>query len=151
MGMTTHFVMFLILAAFSPLCSATAQEEKETSLQGKLQISEGKATVVVEQGKAVSLESDVADVAATLSDERISGRPVKVLGRFRPDGVFSVREFYVVRPESLYRIIYFCDTCHITTFAPGDCACCQEPTVPTEVLPTDPRIYHEEVTGQPKR
>jgi len=149
--MTTHSVMFLILAAFSPFCSATAQAEKETSLQGKLQISEGKATVVVEQGKAVSLESDVADVAATLSDERISGRPVKVLGRFRPDGVFSVREFYVVRPESLYRIIYFCDTCHITTFAPGDCACCQEPTVPTEVLPTDPRIYHEEVTGQPKR
>lgn len=149
--MTTHSVMFLILAAFSPFCSATAQAEKETSLQGKLQISEGKATVVVEQGKAVSLESDVADVAATLSDERISGRPVKVLGRFGPDGVFSVREFYVVRPESLYRIIYFCDTCHITTFAPGDCACCQEPTVPTEVLPTDPRIYHEEVTGQPKR
>lgn len=149
MGMRTHFVLFLLLAAFSPLCFTTAQEEKETSLQGKLRLSDGKATVVVEQGKAVSLESNIADVSATLSDERISGRPVKVLGRFRPDGVFSVREFYVVRPESLYRIIYFCDTCHITTFAPGDCACCQAPTVPTEVLPTDPRIYHEEVKGPP--
>ena len=81
-------------------------------------------------------------MAATLSDERISDRPVKLLGRFRPDGTFSVREFYIARPESLYRIIYFCDTCHITTFAPGDCACCQQPTVPIEVLPTDPRIYH---------
>jgi len=145
------FVVLLILAAFSPLCSATSPEDGETSLQGKLQISDGKAAVVVEPGNVVSLDSDVADVAATLSDERISGRPVKVLGRFRQDGVFSVREFYVVRPESLYRIIYFCDTCHITTFAPGDCACCQQPTVPIEVLPTDPRIYHEEVKGPPKR
>jgi hypothetical protein len=146
-----YFVMSLILAAASPVYSATVSEDKEASLQGKLHISDGKATVLVEQGKVVALESDVADVAATLSDERISGRPVKVLGRFRPDGVFSVREFYVVRPESLYRIIYFCDTCHITTFAPGDCACCQQPTVPIEVLPTDPRIYHEEVKGPPKR
>jgi len=144
------FPVFLILFVASAVHSATPLEDKETSLQGKLQISDGKATVLIEQGRTVALESDVADVAATLSDARISGRPVKLLGRLRPDGVFSVREFYVVRPESLYRIIYFCDTCHITTFAPGDCACCQQPTVPIEVLPTDPRIYHEEVKGPPE-
>jgi hypothetical protein len=144
-------VVFLILLAASPVHAPKLSQDRETSLQGKLQIADGKATVLVEQGNAVALDSDVAEVAATLSDARISGRPVKVLGRFRPDGIFSVREFYVVRPESLYRIIYFCDTCHITTFAPGDCACCQQPTVPIEVLPTDPRIYHEEVKGPPER
>ncbi len=146
-----RFLLFLILIVALPVHSATPLEDKETSLQGKLQIAHGKATLQVEQGKAVALDSDVADVAATLSDGRISGRPVKVLGHFGPDGVFSVREFYVVRPESFYRIIYFCDTCHITTFAPGDCVCCQRPTVPIEVLPTDPRIYHEEVKGPPER
>ncbi len=146
-----HFAMLLFLTFSAPFCTATALENKEASLQGKLQIADGKTAILMDQGKVVALGSDIPDVAATLSDERISGRPVKVLGRLRPDGVFSVREFYVVRPESLYRIIYFCDTCHITTFAPGDCACCQQPTVPIEVLPTDPRIYHEEVTGQPKR
>jgi hypothetical protein len=140
-------LMFLIFVAASPFPATALSEDGETSLQGKLHISDGKAAVMVEQGKSVALESDIADVAATLSDERLSDRPVKLLGRFRPDGAFSVREFFVVRPESLYRIIYFCDTCHITTFAPGDCACCQQPTVPMEVLPTDPRIYHEQVRG----
>lgn len=146
-----YIVMLLCLAFPVPSNPPAVSEDKEVNLQGKLQIADGKAAILMDQGKIVSLDSDRADVAATLGDARISGRPVKVLGRFRPDGVFSVREFYVVRPESLYRIIYFCDTCHITTFAPGDCACCQQPTVPTEVLPTDPRIYHEEVKGQPRR
>jgi len=145
------FLMLLILVAASPVHPAGLPEEKETSLQGKLRISDGKASVLVEPGRAVTLESEDTDVAATLSDERISGRPVKLLGRFRPDGTFSVREVYIARPESLYRIIYFCDTCHITTFAPGDCACCQQPTVPVEVPPTDPRIYHGEVKGPPPR
>jgi hypothetical protein len=147
-----NFLMFLIFVAAPPVHAAIFSEDGETSLQGKLHISEGKATVRVEPGKGVALDSDVADVAAMLSDERLSDRPVKLLGRFRPDGVFSVREFFIVRPESLYRVIYFCDTCHITTFAPGDCACCQQPTMPMEVLPTDPRVYHEEVKGpQPER
>jgi len=146
-----YFLMFSILVAALPAHAASSSQDKETSLQGKLRISDGKATILVEPGKGVALESDIAEVAATLSDDRISGRPVRVLGRSRPDGSFSVREFFIVRPESLYRIIYFCDTCHITTFAPGDCACCQQPTVPIEVLPTDPRIYHEEVKGSPPR
>jgi hypothetical protein len=147
LGMVMYFLMLSILLAAAPVGSAGSREDKETSLQGKLHIEDGKAAVLVEPGKTVRLQSDVADVAATLSDERISGRPVKLLGHFLPGGTFSVREFFVVRPESLYRIIYFCDTCHITTFAPGNCACCQQPTVPIEVLPTDPRIYHEEVKG----
>ena len=142
-----YFLILSILIAAVPAGAAGSGEDKETSLQGKLHIEDGKATVLVEPGKTVRLQSEVADVAATLSDERISGRPVKLLGHFLPDGTFSVREFFVVRPESLYRIIYFCDTCHITTFAPGNCACCQQPTVPVEVLPTDPRIYHEDVKG----
>lgn len=140
-----NFLLLLILSVNVPVCIVDSPQDKETSLQGKLRISDGKATALTEQGKEATLTSEIPDVAAMLGDERLTDRPVRLVGRFRPDGSFSVREFYVVRHDSLYRIIYFCDTCHITTFVPGNCSCCQKPTVPTEVLPTDPRIYHEEV------
>ncbi len=122
-------------------------EDQQASVQGKLRISGGKAVVQLNAGKAVPLVSDNPDIVATLGDERISGRQVKLTGYLLKDGSYSVRQLYIVRGDSLYRLVYFCATCNITTFAPGDCACCQQPTVPTEVLPTDPRIYHEEVKG----
>jgi len=106
--------------------------------------------VLHHEGKDVSLVSDKHSVAETLKDPRLSGRELKVVGHFKGDGSFEVREFFVVRPDALYRVIYHCDVCNITTFSPGDCMCCQAPTVPVEVLPTDPRIYHEEIQGPPK-
>ena len=122
-------------------------EGKEEALQGKLRVDEGKALLLGDPGKRIPLVSADTNVAATLADARLSGRTVRVLGLTGPDGAFSVRVFYVVRAESLHRVVYFCAKCNITTFAPGDCMCCQEPTVPVEVLPTDPRIYHEQAPG----
>ena len=122
-------------------------EDKEEVLEGKLRVAEGKASLIMEPGKGIALGSADENIAATLGDVRLSGRPARVVGRMRPDGGFSVRLFYIVRSGSLYRVVYFCAKCNITTFTPGDCMCCQEPTVPVEVPPTDPRIYHEEAPG----
>ncbi len=146
-----HELFVLILMGGLSALPMHMIEDQQTSVQGKLQISGGKAAVLLDAGTSVTLVSDNSDIAATLGDERIAGRQVKLLGVSLADGSFSVRQIYVVRGDSLYRIVYFCATCNITTFAPGDCACCQQPTVPTEVLPTDPRIYHEEVEEPPPR
>ena len=144
-----QIMLKLILTAALSLLSTECVGIMEAGIQGRLQISKGKAAVLVEADKQIPLVSEDADIASVLGDERVSGRQVKLVGRTLEDGSFSVREFYVVRRDLLYRLVYFCATCNITAFAPGDCACCQQPTVPTEVLPTDPRIYHQGAAGPP--
>ncbi len=86
----------------------------------------------------------------TLRDPRVSGKHLRVEGRYRPDGSFEVADLYVVHPDGLYRIIYFCNVCHITAFKPGNCVCCQQPTELQEVPLTDPRVYHDTIAGPQK-
>jgi len=142
-------VLGLVLISMISFLPPEGAGDIEMSLQGKLEILKGKAVALVEAGKPVPLVSADADIAATLGDERISGRQVKLVGRSTKEGSFSVRQLYIIRANSLYRLVYFCATCNITTFAPGNCLCCQQPTIPIEVLPTDPRIYHQAVGELP--
>ena len=126
-------------------------DQGDISLQGELVVKKGQEAVLEGGGKPVPLTSDRRSTSDTLSDSRLSGRELKVVGKYRDDGSFEVHEFFVVHGKSLYRIIYFCEVCNITTFSPGNCMCCQNPTLPVEVLPTDPRIYHEEIKGPPNQ
>lgn len=136
-------VLLLITTAGAGVPAVAAQ--KDISLQGKLQLQNGKPVLSTAGGKGIRLTSGDETVMETLSDPEVAGKELKVVGKPGADGSFEVQEFYVVRGNSLYRLIYFCDVCHITTFRPGNCECCQRPTVPTEVPLTDPRVYHEEI------
>ena len=128
-----------------------SDDQGDISLQGELVVKKGPEAVLESGGKTVPLMSDRRSNTDTLSDSRLSGRELRVVGKYRKDGSFEVHEFFVVHGKSLYRIIYFCEVCNITTFSPGNCMCCQSPTLPVEVLPTDPRIYHEEIKGPQKQ
>jgi hypothetical protein len=148
---TKIIISALLILAGTGMQSIAAPDERGAGLQGKLLVQKGKASLADPGGMEVQLVSGDDSISETLADGRLSGREVKVIGRLRPDGSFDVREFYVVRGKTLCRLIYFCDVCHITTFRPGDCLCCQKPTVPTEVPLTDPRVYHEDIKPlQPK-
>ncbi len=118
-----------------------AVAEQDAALQGRLVVEPGKSPVLESGGKPVPLTSVRRSVRETLQDSRISGKELRVIGRSKPDGSFEVDEFYVVRPDgALYRLVYFCDVCNITRFGPGKCECCQQPTIPTEIPLTDPRV-----------
>jgi hypothetical protein len=82
----------------------------DVTLQGKLVVEKGKGPILQTKEKPVPLASNDSNLAATLSDPRISGREIKLEGRFKDDGAFEVHKFFVVRSGSLYRLIYFCDT-----------------------------------------
>ena len=82
----------------------------QTSIEGQLIIEAGKPAVLKTQAKDIPLSSPDKNIAATFADSRISGRRMKLVGKFRDDGVFEIKEFFVVRPDSLYRLIYYCDT-----------------------------------------
>ncbi len=135
--MTRIFLLFSLV----PVAAAAGANQ---TMQGRLIVQEGKPAVLESAGKAVPLTGARRSISATLLDSRISGKDLKVLGTAKPDGTFEVDEFYVVHPDgSLYRLIYFCSTCNITRFAPGHCDCCQQPTVPTEIPLTDPRVARD--------
>ena len=117
---------------------------ESATLRGSLRVESAGAALDTGAARTRLVSSD-RNLAATLTDSRLDGRSVKLVGEHRADGAFDVRELYVDRPDTLRRIIYFCEVCNIVTFAPGTCACGQQPVEPIEVLPTDPRIYHQQI------
>jgi hypothetical protein len=91
-------------------CTIFVHAYDDTTIQGKLVVEGGKGPILQTKGKPVPLASSDSNLAGTLSDPRISGREVKLEGKFKEGGVFEVHKFFVVRSGSLYRLIYFCDT-----------------------------------------
>ncbi len=142
--MRTTATALLALTLMGGLSFAKPQRGDD-NIQGKLIVEKGSPALLDRAGKRVRITSDDDSISETLGDARLAGRELKLVGRFASNGQFKVDEFYVVHGSSLFRLIYFCDTCHITTFRPGNCLCCQQPTVPTEVPLTDARVYHEDI------
>jgi len=92
------------------VCRDRVHAFDDTTIQGKLVVEGGKGPILQTKEKPVPLTSSDTNLAATLSDPRLSGREVKLEGKFKEGGVFDVHKFFVVRSGSLYRLIYFCDT-----------------------------------------
>ncbi len=141
----------LIALALGCLTAQAKAPADQASLQGRLTIEGGNPFIQGPNGQKTRVSSSDDSIAATLSDIRLSGRELKVIGRPGPNGAFEATDFYVVHGSTLYRLIYYCDTCHITTFRPGNCMCCQQPTVPTEVPLSDPRVHQENIKPLPAK
>ncbi len=148
MKIGTAILFALVLGCLTSQAKAPADQ---TTLQGKLNIENGTPFVTDSNGVKTRLSSADDSIAATLNDARLSGREFRLIGRTGPDGSFHVTDFYILHGSTLYRLIYYCDTCHITTFRPGNCVCCQQPTVPTEVPLSDPRVHQENIKPLPSK
>jgi hypothetical protein len=103
--MLSHSVLALLLLSLAGPVSGG-----DVSVQGTVIIAEGKARLVRPQEKDTFLTSSDPFIAATFRDSRISGREMKLEGKFLPDGSFEIKQFHVVHGGTLYRLIYFCDT-----------------------------------------
>lgn len=141
----------IVALALASLSLSAAPPAEQSSVQGKLIVENGKPSIQEPGGKKWQLQSSDDAIAETLGDVRLAGKELKLVGRSGPGAIFRVDDFYVVHGGALKRLIYFCDTCHITTFHPGNCLCCQEPTVPMEVPLTDPRVRREDVRRIPSK
>ncbi len=145
-------VFFVGLACVCVLVSGSqfSHPASKAAIEGELIIESGKPAVLRSQGKDIPLSGADDPLSETLRDKRISGKHVRLQGAFRGDGSFEVSELFVVHPDGLYRIVYYCNVCNITAFSPGNCVCCQRPTQPLEIPLTDPRVNHESVKGPAK-
>jgi hypothetical protein len=96
-------------------------------LRGKLKQDGGVPSI-----GAVKLEGDEPTMKV-LTDERLNGVDVEVMGRPAGTGRFAVNHTHT-KPVFMYRdgkrlqVTYWCDVCYIRTYSPGKCWCCQKNT-----------------------
>ncbi len=119
-----------VRAQTSPLKSVVKQE---VAVEGTLSFVAGSGPALKTEGRQLMLSAKVSYVFHTLSDPRLLGRQVRLLGAYEPDGGFKVSHFYTVKGGRLYRVRYYCETCNITALEPGNCVCCQQPTELQEI------------------
>ena len=79
--------------------------------------------------------------SAVLGDNRILGWELRVEGRWKGTDTFQVERLFSVRDGRLHKVTYYCHVCNITSYAPGRCDCCQEPTEVREVPRESEGIY----------
>ena len=119
----------LLLAAAPPPAAAGA------SIRGQLAPTvEGQPLqLVTAAGRAVDLAADEL-LERTMRDPQLAGRTWEALGREAADGRFAVDLAFTIKDGRRYRVTYYCEICHITTYEPGRCMCCQENTELREIL-----------------
>jgi hypothetical protein len=130
------------------LAQAQPGSGRMLELEGELRLRDDVPYLSTGDGE-IRLGGETSPIDETLRDPRIAGRRFRVKGKRLPSGAFDVEEFFVVRDGKALRLVYFCAVCNITSYHPGDCDCCREPTVPIEISQTDPRVYHPEVKARP--
>ena len=79
--------------------------------------------------------------SAVVGDNRIHGWELRVEGRWKGADTVQVERLFSVRDGRLHKVTYYCHICNITSYKPGRCDCCQEPTEVREV-PHDPEGIH---------
>lgn len=129
----------LTLPVASPtmtLAASQAAPLHPTVIEGKLATG-GACPVLEANGKKYPLTAAKSYVQNTLADARLNGREIRVEGTIKPGGGLAVDHFYTVKNGKLYRVRYYCYTCHIAYLEPGICYCCQKPTDIQEIPITE--------------
>ena len=111
-----------------------------TVLAGSL-AHQNDAPILKVKERSYILTSADNSILTTLADVRNRGRQLELHGRWKNPETFVVERFLVRREGKLFKLVYYCDVCNITTYQPGPCDCCREPTEPREI-PYDPRGVH---------
>jgi len=106
--------------------------QASASVQGKLDVAIGGVKIASSTG-AITVTSGNPSLLHTLQDSRLNGREVRLEGERKPDGSFEAHHLYTVRDGKLFRLRYYCHVCNIPAMEPGNCVCCQRPTVLDEI------------------
>lgn len=108
------------------------QAAEETTLRGHVVPSEPVAqhvdetvTLIGEDGKTWELIVE-ADNYHTLYDKRLAGRLWELVGYDKGEGRFDVRRMFTIKDGVRHEVTYYCHICHIVSYRPGKCMCCQQ-------------------------
>jgi len=123
-----------VAAPTSP--TSPAPDGEQVLLGGVLQ-TPGQTPEFRSDGKVYHLTARSDYILKTLADKRIADRQFRLEGKLQPDGSFEIDRFYTIHQGKLFKVRFYCDTCHITYVEPGKCVCCQGDTELKEVPASD--------------
>ena len=102
------------------------------AVRGKLGQHAGKPAVETAEHKLLYLDGD-EPTRGVLNDKRLAGADLEAQGHFTAPDRFQVdpihtRALRVHQDGKAKLVTYWCDTCSIRTWTPGQCWCCQQET-----------------------
>lgn len=130
----TQHVRIALLLGLALLAAAASAETpaKEATIRGHvvaakavIQHADETVRLIGENGQEYELVVE-ADNYHTLLDPELGGRLWEISGHPMPEGRFEVRKLFTVVDGVRHRITYYCEICHIVSYRPGQCMCCQE-------------------------
>jgi hypothetical protein len=125
-------LLALPAACFAGETAGIADTPAATTIRGKLTQRDDKPALEVTGNRLIALDGDEA-TRGVLKDKRLAGVDMEAAGHFVNPNLFQVGPIYtkalhVYKNGKRLSISYWCSTCSIRTYTPGNCVCCQEET-----------------------
>lgn len=124
-------------AVATPTSAASPAPDGDQVLLGGVIQASGQTPEFRSGGKVYHLTARSDYILKTMADKRIADRQFRLEGKQQPDGSFEIDRFYTIHNGKLFKVRFYCDTCHITYVEPGKCVCCQGDTELKEVPASD--------------
>ena len=130
----TQLVRTALLLALTLLAGSALAETPsgQTTIRGHVvpskpvvQHSDETVKLIGEDGKTYQLVVE-ADNYHTLHDPKLAGRLWEIVGHPQEAGRFEVRQLFTIVDGVRHKVQYYCEICHIVSYRPGQCMCCQE-------------------------
>lgn len=99
------------------------------AVRGTLLLEEGRAAdplrLVMESGETLTLAAE-GDTYYSLHDPKLAQRTWEFEGQTLGDGRFDILKMFTIVDGKRHKVTYYCEVCHITSYRPGECMCCQD-------------------------
>lgn len=131
--------LLLCLLSLASACLAeapspgAAENAAENKIRGKLTRRDGLPPAIeLPDHRLVAVDGD-EPTRGILNDKRLAGADLEAAGHFTGPGNFVVdpihtKALHVYKDGKRRSISYWCSTCSIRTYTPGNCVCCQQET-----------------------
>ncbi len=122
----TRRISILCLLVAGGLCAATP--DKLETIRGTLVLDGELAAdpLRIRTDSGVLELSVKGDNMHALHDKLLAQRTWELEGALDADGRFEIIKMFTVVDGKRMKVTYYCEVCHITSYRPGRCMCCQD-------------------------
>ena len=119
-----------ILAALLTAAAAAAGHGEMEALRGQLVAADSPDTIAfkTEAGKVVELAVE-GDDFQMFQDPKLQDRQWEMEGQMVDEGRFDPAHIFTLHDGQRHKVTYYCEVCHIVSYRPGRCMCCQDEVV----------------------
>ncbi len=105
-----------------------AKDQEQVAVRGHVLVApnhDADHRLETDDGKVWTLVVET-DAFHSLHDPELAGRTWELVGYPLGDDRFDVRKLFTIKDGERHAVTYYCEICHIVSYRPGMCMCCQE-------------------------